>query len=72
MGFSRYGVGCHALLREIFLTQGSNVCLPLMSLALAGRFFTASATWEALWIAICPVNKEHFQTLWLTGLASDM
>ena len=36
------GVGCHALLQGIFLTQGS------MSLALEGRFFTPSATWEAL------------------------
>ena len=34
------------------------------------QVFTASDTWEALWI--CPVNKEHCQTLWLTGLASDM
>ena len=38
-------VGCHALLQGIFLTQGSNMCL--MSSALAGRFFTTSATWEA-------------------------
>ena len=30
------GAGCHALLREIFPTQGSNLHL---SLALAGRFF---------------------------------
>ena len=33
------GVGCHARLWGIFPTQGSN--LWLMSLALAGRFFTA-------------------------------
>ena len=32
------GVGFHALLQQIFLTQGSNPCL--MSPALAGRFFT--------------------------------
>ena len=38
------GVGCHGFLQGIFPTQGSNPCL--MSLALAGRFFTASATWE--------------------------
>ena len=30
------GVGCHFLLQGIFLTQGSNLCLP----ALAGKFFT--------------------------------
>ena len=31
-------MGCHALLQEIFPTQGSNPCL--MSPALAGGFFT--------------------------------
>ena len=40
------GVGCHALLQGIFLTQGSNLCL-FMSPALAGGFFTTDATWEA-------------------------
>ena len=39
------GVGCHPLLQEIFPTQGSNPCL--ISSALADKFFTASATWEA-------------------------
>ena len=39
------GVGCCALLHGVFLTQGSNP--GLMSLALAGRFFTTSTTWEA-------------------------
>ena len=38
------GVGCHALLQGIFLTQGSNPCL--MSPALAGMFFTTSTIWE--------------------------
>ena len=47
------GVGCDALLQEIFLTQGSNPCLTV-SPALAGRFFTTSATWEALLWSICP------------------
>ena len=48
MGFSKqdYWVGCHALLQGIFLTQGSNASL--LSPALLGRFFTTSATWEAL------------------------
>ena len=47
MGFSgkNTGVGCHSLLQGAFLTQGSNP--GLMSPALAGRFFTTSATWEA-------------------------
>ena len=39
-------VGCHALPQGIFLTQGSHPHL-LMSPALAGRFFTTSATQEA-------------------------
>ena len=41
------GVGSHFLLQGIFLTQGSNLCL-LTSPALAGRFFTTTATWETL------------------------
>ena len=39
------GMGCHALLQWIFLTQGSNPCLTFH--ALSGRFFITSATWEA-------------------------
>ena len=38
------GVGCHALLQGIFLTQGSNPCL-LWSPAWAGGIITTSATW---------------------------
>ena len=47
MGFSRQytGVGCHALLQGILPTQGIEP-KSLMSPALAGRFFTTSATWE--------------------------
>ena len=40
------GVGYHALLQGIFPTQGITP-VSLMSLALAGGFFTTSATWEA-------------------------
>ena len=36
------GVGCYVLFRGIFLTHESNLCL---SPALAGGFFTTSATW---------------------------
>ena len=39
------GVGCHALLQGIFLTQGSK--LRLISPALAGGFYTTNATWKA-------------------------
>ena len=48
MGFSRQntGVGCHALLQRIFLTQGLNPGL-LTSPTLAGGFLTTSATWKA-------------------------
>ena len=41
------GVSCHALLREIFQTQGSYP-RSLMSPAFAGGFFTTSSTWEAM------------------------
>ena len=40
------GVSCHFLLQEIFPTQGLNPPSPA-SPALAGGFFTASATWGA-------------------------
>ena len=40
------GVGRHFLLQGMFATQGSNP--HLMSPAVAGGFFTTSATWEAL------------------------
>ena len=39
------GVGYHSLFQGIFLAQGSDSCL--MFPAMAGRFFTASATLEA-------------------------
>ena len=39
------GVGCYFLFQAIFPTQELN--LHLLSPALAGRFFTTSATWEA-------------------------
>ena len=48
------GVGCHGLLQGIFLTQGSNLCL-LTSPALAGGFFTTTATWGTLeykWLSL--------------------
>ena len=51
VGFSRLlfpwdmGVGCHVLLQGSFLPRGRT--LTLVSLALAGGFFTIGATWEA-------------------------
>ena len=51
------GVGCHSLLQGIFPTQGLNgglLCLP----ALAGGFFTTSATWERN-IKITSLNGKH-------------
>ena len=45
---------CHALLQGIFPTQGSNLCLK--SPALAGRFSTSSATWEARQKSRLPSN----------------
>ena len=44
------GVGCHAVLQGIFLTQGSK--LHFTSPVWAGRFFTTSTTWEALY-SVC-------------------
>jgi len=41
------GVGCHVPLQGIFLTQGLLEPVSLMFPALAGGFFTTSATWEA-------------------------
>ena len=37
------GVGCHALLRGFFLTEPMSLKFP----ALADKFFSTSATWEA-------------------------
>ena len=41
-------VGCHALLQGISPTQGSDASF--VSPALADRFFTTSATWEAPYV----------------------
>ena len=59
MGFSRqkYWSDCHILFQGIFPTQGSN--LYFLSRALAGGFFTTSATWEA-WINLYKVQKLYF------------
>ena len=51
------GVGCHAHLQGIFLTQGSN--LHLTSLALAGGFFTTKRPLEA------PITNKCTQLLFL-------
>jgi len=51
-------VGCYVLLQRLFPTQGSNARL-LHLPALAGRFFTTSATWEALPSAY-PLLKTAF------------
>ena len=55
------GVGFHALLQEIFSTQGLNPCLWHLP-ALAGRFFTSSATWEAPRSSIA--LQRHARTGW--------
>ena len=54
------GVSCLALLQGIFPTQGSNLCLLYKSRALAGRFFTTSATWEDLLICLVVFNLLIF------------
>ena len=58
------GVGCHALLQEIFPIQGSNPhLLCLMPPALAGGFFIISTTWKALFLSLPELNlqKLYFQ-----------
>ena len=47
--------------KEIFLTQGLNPCL--VSPALVGRFFTTSATWEALGNKVTIIQNFHYSTL---------
>ena len=55
------GVDCHVLLQGIFLTLVSYV--HLLPPALAGRFFTTTATWEAhqknLYWQLCTENKAQ-------------
>ena len=56
------GVGCHSLLQEIFLTQGSNPCL------LHCRWILYHwATWEALqWaLPINSISKTPTKKLWV-------
>ena len=52
------GVSCHALLKGIVPSQGSNV--HLMSPALAGGFFTSNVTWEAP-IVYMYINQVTFK-----------
>ena len=61
-GFSRQdtGVGSHALLQGIFLTQGLSPHL-FTSPSLAGGFFTTSITWKAL-VYICGILKTWCET----------
>ena len=73
LGFPRqeYRVGCHFLLQGIFPT---NLGLEAKSPALAGGFFTTSATWEALPIfrPSSSIFKYYFCFVWdkLLGLQS--
>ena len=56
-------VGCHALLQGIFPNPRIKPA-SLMSPALAGRFFTTSATWEApMWltISVCKYLSKHIE-----------
>ena len=68
MGFSRknIGVGCHALLQGILLTQELNLHLLCLSPALAGGFFTTSITWEAPW-GICKMQSLTQSCIKLQG-----
>ena len=57
------GVGCHALLQGILSYLGIEPT-SLMSPALAGRFFTANATWEAQRAVSKHNNLRNIFTLW--------
>ena len=57
------GVGCHALLQGILSYLGIEPA-SLMSPALAGRFFTTSATWEAQRAVSKRNNLRNIFTLW--------
>ena len=66
------GVGCHALLQGIFLTQDSN--LGLMPPTLVAGFFSTSATQEALislqYHHLLNITKSQCEVLYLTIQAS--
>ena len=55
------GVGCHALLQGLFLTQGSHLH-PLCLTALAGGFVTTCATWQVLLIYKYILNTRDVHT----------
>ena len=55
------GVGCHFLLQEIFLTQGSNPSLLCLLLWQVGSFNT-STTWEAQTYQGPTINKTQIQS----------
>ena len=62
-------MGCHFLLQGIFPTQGLNPRL-LHLPALAGRFFTSAATWEAL--SEQYKKKSHsLRVSWSRGLVEE-
>ena len=61
------GVGCHALPQGLFLTQELNPRLSCL-LALAGRFFTTSSTWEALSIDSSIYLKQWYFVLFTNRL----
>ena len=51
------GVSCHALLQQIFPTQGLNPCL--VCLLYWGRFFTTSTTWKSH-LNLFTYQRPHF------------
>ena len=61
------GVGCYVLLQGILPTQRSKPCL--MSLALAGGFFTTSTTWEP---PSPRSNKYVYLGVWETSLGAQL
>ena len=54
------GVGCHALLRGTFLTQGLNLVSCVS--CIAGRCFTSSATWTTRTLTKAQFNQSKQDT----------
>ena len=61
------GMGCHALLQGIFLTQELNLCL-LCLLALEEGFLTTSATWEEVHGPMIFIHSKRFMVLWYLSI----
>ena len=60
------GVGCHALLQEVFPTQGLNP-----GFRIAGRFFTSKSPGKPWWAAypFSRLSSQSRNRIWISGIA---